>query len=368
MLKGWKDGIEEYWLKPNNFIGGSSMKEQKEIKCVIWDLDNTIWYGILLEGDEVKLKPCIKEVIKTLDQRGILHSIASKGSYEDAMQKLREFHLDEFFLYPEINWNTKSQSIYNIQKNLNIGMDTLLFIDDQPFERDEVKSEHPEIACIEAPQYINLLQHHRLNPRFITRDSKRRRLMYLEDQQRMVDENNCQGPRKEFLESLNINLFISGAKEEDLERAEELTVRTNQLNATGKTYSYDELKVYMQSENHMLIICEMHDKYGSYGKIGLSLVEVFDDYFNIKLLLMSCRVMAYGVGTVLLSYIMQEAQKAKKKLRADFRNTGRNRMMYATFKFANFKEVQTDEFGTKLLENDLSLIQEFPPYVNVIFQ
>jgi len=307
-------------------------------------------------------------LIKTLDQRGILHSIASKGNYEDAMQKLREFHLDEFFLYPEINWNAKSQSISNIQKNLNISIDTLLFIDDQPFEQDEVKSEHPEITCIEASQYINLSNHHRLNPRFITRDSKRRRLMYLEDQRRIVDENNFQGPRKEFLESLNINLFISEANEEDLERAEELTVRTNQLNATGKTYSYDELKAYMYSENHMLIVCEMHDRYGFYGKIGLSLFEVLEDYFHIKLSLVSCRVMAYGVGTVLLSYIMHKAKKAKKKLRADFRNTGRNRMMYATFKFANFKEVQTDEFGTKLLENDLSLIQEFPPYVNVVFQ
>jgi FkbH-like protein len=314
------------------------------------------------------LKPQIKEIIKTLDQRGILHSIASKGNYEDAMQKLHEFKLDKFFLYPEINWNAKSQSIFNIHKNLNIGMDTLLFIDDQPFERHEVKGEHPEVSCIEASQYINLLHYRRLNPRFITRDSKRRRLMYLEDQQRIVSENNYHGPRNEFFKSLNINLFISEAKEKDLERAEELTVRTNQLNATGKTYSHDELKSYMESENHMLIICEMRDKYGSYGKIGLSLVEVFDDCLHIKLLLMSCRVMAYGVGTVLLSHIMQEAKKSKKKLRADFRSTGRNRMIYATFKFANFKEVQTDELGTKVLENDLSLIQEFPDYINVTFQ
>ena len=344
------------------------MNEQKEIKCVIWDLDNTIWDGILLENDEIKLKPGIESVIKTLDQRGILHSIASRGSFEDALQKLCEFNLDKYFLYPEVNWNAKSQSISNIQKNLNIGMDSLMFIDDQPFERDEVKSQHPEVTCIEANQYIKLPDHRRLNPRFITHDSMRRRSMYLEDQQRKVDENNFQGPRKEFLQSLNINLLISQAKEEDLERAEELTIRTNQLNATGETYNYDELKVLMHSENYLLIMCEIHDRYGTYGKIGLSLVEVLEDYLHIKILLMSCRVMAYGVGTVLLSYIMQQAKRAKKRLRADFRNTGRNRMMYTTFKFAGFKEIQTDEYGKKLLENDLSLIQEFPPYIRVIVQ
>jgi hypothetical protein len=75
--------------------------------------------------------------------------------------------------------------------------------------------------------------------------------------------------------------------------------------------------------------------------------------------------MSFGVGTVLLSHIMQQAQKSGKKVRADFIHTGRNRVMYVTFKFAGFKELMEDEFGTIVLENDLSSIQEFPPYVNV---
>jgi FkbH-like protein len=341
------------------------MKEQKKIKCIIWDLDNTIWDGILLEGDDLRLKPGIVEVIEKLDQRGILHSIASKGNHEDAMYTLKEFNLDEYFLYPEISWNAKSQSITSIQKNLNIGMDTLMFIDDQPFERDEVKSKHPEVTCIEAAEYLNLSSNPRLNPKFITQDYRKRRLMYFEDQQRKLDEDNFEGPRKEFLASLDIHILISEAKEDDLERAEELTVRTNQLNATGITYSYDELKMYMRSSNHKLIMCEMHDKYGSYGKIGLALVEIVKNVFYIKLLLMSCRVMSYGVGTVLLSHIMQQAQKSGKKVRADFRHTGRNRVMYVTFKFADFKELLMDDSGIIILENDLSSIQGFPPYLNV---
>jgi len=341
------------------------MTEQKEIKCVVWDLDNTLWDGVLLEGDDVMLKPGIKDVIKTFDQRGILHSIASKNIYDDAMQKLREFKIDYFFLYPEISWNAKSQSIANIRENLNIGMNTFMFIDDEPYERDEVKSEHPDITCVEAAQYLELPSFPRLNPRFITQDSKKRRLMYLKDQKKKQDENNFKGIRKEFLTSLNIHLIINEAVKEDLDRAEELTVRTNQLNATGKTYSYDELKMYMTSKSHRLIVCEMDDKYGSYGKIGLALVEILKDYYHIKLLLMSCRVMSLGVGTVLLTHIMQEAKKEGKKVRADFKHTGRNRMMYATFKFGNFREVMTDNSGTIVMENNLLKIQEFPPYVNL---
>ena len=84
------------------------MREEKGIKCVIWDLDHTIWNGILLESEDVRLKPNIEEVIQILDSRGILHSIASKNSRDDAMGKLKEFGLDEYFLYPEITWSAKS--------------------------------------------------------------------------------------------------------------------------------------------------------------------------------------------------------------------------------------------------------------------
>ena len=168
--------------------------------------------------------------------------------------------------------------------------------------------------------------------------------------------------------SLGIHLIVHEAVEEDLKRAEELTVRTNQLNATGKTYSYDELKNYMTSKRHRLIVCELNNRYGSYGNIGIALVEVLKGYYHINLLLMSCRVMSMGVGTILLTHIMQEARKNGKRVRADFRHTGRNRTMYVTFKFAGFREVMTDSGGTIVMENDLDTIQEFPPHVTITIQ
>ena len=343
-----------------------SEKKPKEIKCVIWDLDNTVWDGVLLESDNVTLKPGIVEIIKTLDARGILHSIASKNNHADAMAKLKEFGIDGYFLYPEINWNAKSSSIEKIQKNLNIGMDTLLFIDDQEFEREEVKSVYETVTCMDALEYETLLTNPRLNPKYITEDSARRRLMYLEDLQRKHLEDEFSGPREEFLATLDMKFVISLAKEEDLQRAEELTVRTNQLNATGRTFTYDELNAIRLSPDYRLLVCELTDKFGSYGKIGLALIECKEDIWHLQLLLMSCRVMSRGVGTVLMSYILTEAKKAGARFVADFVPTDRNRQMYITYKFANFREIEKHEDGSVVMENDLTVIQPFPKYIDII--
>ncbi|MBD8496937.1 HAD-IIIC family phosphatase [Paenibacillus arenosi] len=339
--------------------------KRKEIKCVVWDLDHTIWNGVLLESDEVELKAGIREIIAELDARGILHSIASKNDAETAMDKLRELGIDHYFLYPEINWSAKSLSISCISTNLNIGRDTILFIDDQIFERDEVKSEHPDVTCLDAAEYMSLLDNPRLNPRFITEDSLRRRTMYLEDIKRKKEEDSYKGPKESFLRSLDMKFVISEAREEDLKRAEELTIRTNQLNATGYTYSYEQLDRFRQSSDHLLLVCELTDKYGSYGKIGLALLELKPTHWHLKLLLMSCRVMSRGVGTVILTYIMQQAKNKGKRLQADFKQTDRNKMMYVTYRFANFKEISNDEQGQILFENELDQIQPFPPYLEV---
>lgn len=337
----------------------------KEIKCVIWDLDNTLWDGILLEGDELLLKPGIREILATLDSRGILLSIASKNNYEHAMDKLKEFDIDAFFLYPQIGWGAKSHAVEAVRQALNIGMDTILFIDDQEYELDEVKEAWPLVTTMHSDHYSELLAMERLQPKVITVDSNRRRLMYLEDQKRQADERAYEGPSTDFLAGLNLQFTISPAREQDLMRAEELTIRTNQLNSTGIFYSYEDLKRLMDSPTHELWICELTDRYGSYGKIGLALAELQDSAYRIKLLLMSCRTVSRGVGTVLLSFLMKQAISAKKRLEADFVRTDRNRQMLLTYQLANFK-VQRYEGETTVYENDLSIIQDYPSFIKVI--
>ena len=244
-------------------------------------------------------------------------------------------------------------------------MDSLLFIDDEDFELLEVQSEHPEVMCLKANNTDILLAHPRLNPRFISRDSGRRRQLYLERIERNLAEEKFVGPRSEFLASLNMQLTISLSTENDLKRAEELCVRTNQLNTTGKTYDYDELKEFIYSKSHKLYICELQDKFGYQGKVGLALIELNGDYHYLRLFIMSCRVMSSGVGTVLLSYVMHQAKAQQKILRADFKHTGRNRPMFITLKMANFKEVSSDFEGEVVLQNDLSLVPPYPPYLKL---
>ncbi len=335
------------------------------IKCVVWDLDDTLWHGVLLEDENVLIRENISSIIHSLDSRGILQSIASKNDYDTAMQKLKEYGLQEYFLYPQIGWSSKSSYIEKIAESLNISLDAFAFIDDQPFEREEVVTSLPDVFSIDAADIDSLLDLPELNPRFVTSDSRLRRELYLNDMRRNSEEENFNGPKESFLASLGMKLTIINAAEEDLHRAEELTVRTHQLNATGYTYSYDELNHFCQSDQHILLMARLEDKYGSYGHIGLAMIETMPEAWTIKLLLMSCRVMSRGVGAIMLSYIMQRAKKNNIPLRAEFMPNGRNRMMEITYRFAGFEEVSRVD-KLLILENSLEQVHAFPDYVEVI--
>lgn len=340
------------------------MHQEKKIKCVIWDLDNTLWDGVLLEDDVVSLRERVVDVIKTLDGRGILQSIASKNECSKAMEKLQEFGVDEYFLYPQINWNSKVASIKATAKLLNIGTDAIAFVDDQPFELDEINFSLPEVLCINAADINRLPDMPEMNPTFVTEESKTRRQMYLSDIRRKEAEEEFVGPRDEFLATLNMMFTVGSAKEEDLQRAEELTVRTHQLNTTGYTYSYDELNYFRQSDSHKLLVASLDDKYGTYAKIGLALIECLPKVWTIKLLLMSCRVMSCGVGTILLNHIMRLAKDNAVRLLAEFVPNDRNRVMYITYKFAGFKELER-RGELSVLESDLGRIPPPADYVKV---
>lgn len=334
------------------------------IKCVVWDLDDTVWDGILLEDREVTVRPHVVRLLEALDERGILHSIASRNDHALAMAKLEEFGLGQYFLYPQIHWSSKAASIARIAKDLNIGLDAIAFVDDQPFEREEVAFTHPGVLCLDSAFLDDLLERPEFNPRFITEDSRLRRRMYQADIERNREEAGYVGPKEEFLATLGMAFTIAPCREEDLKRAEELTVRTHQLNTTGYTYSYEELDELRKSPRHKLLISSLEDRYGSYGKIGLALIEVGEDVWTLKLLLMSCRVLSKGVGMIMLHHILRMAKDAKVRLRAELVPNDRNRQMLITYRFAGFREVGR-EGEVSLMENDYSALQPPPSYVDL---
>lgn len=339
-------------------------EKQNKIKLVIWDLDNTIWDGTLLENPDVKLYDGIITILDTLDKRGILQSVASKNEYDHAMEKMKSFGIDHYFIYPKIGWNAKSASVAEITKSVNIGLNTVAFVDDQLFERDEVKYSLPEVLCINADNREHILDYDVMNPLFITEDSKNRRLMYMSDIKRREEEEAFEGAKESYLETLQMKLTIGSVKEKDLQRAEELTVRTHQLNTTGYTYSYDELKELSKSPDYLMLAAELTDKHGDYGKIGLTLIKIDGEIWTIKLFLMSCRTMSTGAGSVFLNYIIRLAHQRKVKLQAEFLSNDRNRVMYITYKFAGFERSYCNH-DMEILLNNYQMIQSVPDYMEL---
>ncbi|MDP3517014.1 MAG: HAD-IIIC family phosphatase [Pseudohongiella sp.] len=330
------------------------------IKCVVWDLDNTVWDGVLLESASVpQLRPHVRDIIESFDQRGILQSVASKNEPGPAMDALAAHGLDHYFLYPQISWNSKSQAISKIAEKLNIGIDTFAFIDDQAFERDEVLSVHSMVRTFTETELERLPGIEDFIPLHLTEDSKNRRQMYQKEALRTQAEEDFKGPQDAFLRTLGLKLRLKLAREEDLYRAEELTVRTNQLNTTGVTYSAEQLRDLIESEQHQLIVAELEDKYGSYGAIGLLLISQETDLWCVDLFLMSCRVMSRGVGGTILTALRTTCRNRQIRLAAQFRETERNRMMFVTYRFAGFKE------DGALLVNDLSRIPALPDYMQL---
>lgn len=337
-----------------------------QIKCVVWDLDHTLWDGILLEDGDVTVRPEAVAHLRRLDEQGVLHSVASRNDHDAAMARLRQAGLDHYFLYPQIGWNPKSASVKEIATALNIGLDAIAFVDDQPFEREEVAHAHPAVTTVDAAD-LGALDGEGFTPRFVTDESRLRREMYASAAVRDRAEHQHTGTSEEFLATLGMRFTIAPAQTEDLQRAEELTVRTNQLNSTGRTYSYEELDELRRSDDHLLLVASLTDRYGSYGKIGLALVELGSQHWHLRMMLMSCRVMSRGVGTVLLNHIMGLAAEAGASLRAEFVETGRNRMMYVTYAFAGFTEAERDGDHV-VLEADLTRVQEPPGYLTVEVQ
>lgn len=340
--------------------------ERKKTKLVIWDLDNTIWNGILVEDKEVVLRDGITEIIKTLDERGILQSIASKNDMDVAFAKLEEFKLAEYFLYPQINWGPKSKSVETIVKSINIGFDTVCFIDDQVFERDEVNAKFPEVLSLDVCEIEHLLERDEMNSMFITSDSKYRRQLYQTDIIRKEKEEMFEGTEEEFLKTLDLKLKVKPAEDGDLKRAEELTVRTHQLNSTGYTYSYEELKDFITNPNYLLYVAELEDRYGKYGTIGIILLECEKEVWTIKLLITSCRVMSRGVGNCLLSMLVNFSRRNHVELHAEFVPTDRNRIMAITYSLNGFHVIEKGE-DKQILCYQADKDAPYPSYIDLTF-
>ncbi|MDH6118608.1 HAD-IIIC family phosphatase [Kitasatospora sp. GAS204B] len=335
-----------------------------QIKCVVWDLDDTLWNGVLLENDALTLRPGVRELIEDLDRRGVLLSVASKNEPRRALAKLAEFGLQEYFLYPEISWKPKSEMLREIARRLGIGLDSLLFVDDSAFERAEVADAVPQVRRLDAADLDQLPGHPAL-PESVSAEARRRRQLYREAQSRQSYEESYAGPRVAFLRSLEMKLQLAPATSEDLLRAAELTQRTHQLNTTGLTFSVEELSALLTDPSQSLLVARLTDRFGDLGTIGLVLLGRQPGESRIRLFLMSCRVMGRNVGGAILTYLARSADARGEHLTADFLPTEVNRPMYLVYRLAGFQETTEGAGPVRRLRLAPDTGRNYPDYLQL---
>jgi FkbH-like protein len=321
----------------------------KTWKCIVWDLDNTLWDGVLIEDgiEKLRLKQAVVDVIKETDRRGILHSIASKNNRDEALKFLEMCGLSEYFLHPQIGWEPKSQSVANVAQALNIGVDSLAFVDDQPFEREEVRAALPQVTVLDATDFAIIPNRDECQAP-VTEESRSRRLMYRQQEQRDGALKTHGGDYKAFLKACDIRLTISPLNEDNLERVYELAQRTNQMNFSGNRYPREALRELIGSLDKRTFVMKCEDKFGSYGVVGFSVIDAREP--RLLDLMFSCRIQSKRIEHAFLAFALQKFRvSTERAFFANYRRTLKNTPSAKVFEEIGF-EAEREEGGLASLK------------------
>jgi FkbH-like protein len=290
-------------------------------KCIVLDCDNTLWGGVIGEdgisgiqiGDDFpgRVYRDFQLNLKQLHQRGILLAIASKNNPDDVIavfdshdaMVLSKVHIACF----EIGWESKVESLRRIANVLNIGTDSLVFIDDSRKEIAEVEQRLPEVICILVPEEIAdlpliLNDTGLFDQTQITEEDRNRAGMMRAAQIREHDSTSLS--EEEFKRSLAIRLSVFEVEPQHVARATQLVNKTNQFNLTTIRRTQHEIEALVLSKRHRVLAVNVSDKYGDYGLVGVGILEQRDEgIWFIDTLLLSCRVLGRDVETAFISAI-----------------------------------------------------------------
>jgi FkbH-like protein len=338
-------------------------------KCLIWDLDNTLWEGVCLEG-AVRLRPEAALAIKELDGRGILHSIASRGDADLAMGILRKFGLDSYFLAPQVNWLPKSQNIRKISQELRLPLDSMAFLDDDRFEREQVAYMLPGVLILDSAKLGTLPNLPAFAAAEVTPEARARRALYQAELERARQGTRFPS-REEFLKFCRMRLTVRPMTWAEIPRVLELMTRTHRLNTTGLGMNRMTLENACRSAGgtKRVVVAELHDRFGSYGIIATAVMEVVPPTWRLTHLAISCRVMGRGIERALIASLADTAQQQGcLNAEALYRSTGRNRMMRALYQIMGFRAGGEKEPGPKLkiFSARTEAIAGIPSWVEVV--
>jgi FkbH-like protein len=301
-------------------------------KCIVVDLDNTLWGGVVgedgFEGIELGPKaPGIAYVelqrhLLSLWQRGIILAINSKNNPDDALKVIREHPYmvlrEENFASIKINWSDKISNMRQIAEELNIGLDSIVYLDDDPINRELMRKALPEILTVELPRDPAVYAHAvmgltDLNVLTITDEDIKRGQMYLQQKRRREFEKETAGTTnlEDFLSQLGIRIKIKKADQFTIPRIAQLISKTNQFNLTTHRYQEEDIRKFSQDNNMIVGCAQVEDKYGDNGITAAFIIKKDKDHseWTIDTFLLSCRVMGRGVEKAIMAFILNEAKK-----------------------------------------------------------
>jgi methoxymalonate biosynthesis protein len=295
------------------------------VKCVIWDLDNTLLAGVYLEsaGRPPPPDPDLLPVLERLRDRGIIHAIATRNPPEAARYAAQVTGLD--FAAAECGWGRKSDAVRRITADLGLAPDAVAFVDDDLYERAEVSLALPQALVLSPEDMADAVSWPEFSPATVTAEARRRGKMYAQRRRRQEEARAFAGSRDEFLRYCGTRVTIAPAGPADAPRLHELSVRTHQFNTTGEATTEAELRSLIGSPAHQVTAVRLADRFGDDGLVGACVVELAGEFrgdrasgddtgsgraWTVTLLMMSCRAMGRGVIEALLAWLAQTAAQA----------------------------------------------------------
>jgi FkbH-like protein len=332
-------------------------------KCMVLDLDNTLWGGIVGEDgfEGIKLSPQpsgmpfleFQRVILALNERGIILAINSRNNEDEALGVIREHpHMllrEENFASIKINWNDKVSNMKSIAEELNIGLDSLVYFDDDPINREVMSKALPEVITVDLPgdpalYTQKLMSLNDFNTFSITEEDKKRGRMYVEERKRSQLENSVTN-LDDFLSQLGIKIKIIKADKFTIPRISQLVLKTNQFNLTTKRFQEEDILKFSRDKKMFVGCAQTADKFGNNGVTGVFILQKSPEYseWSIETFLLSCRVMGRRIEYGIMSYILSEARKEGiKKVRGRFIPTKKNKPCESFLPNSGFKKEGED--------------------------
>ncbi len=342
----------------------------KNKKCIVLDLDNTLWGGIIGEDgfDGIELGHTsngkafveFQKQLLSLWHQGIILSINSKNNFDDAIKVIKE-HPDMIlreknFASIQINWNDKAENIKQIANEINIGLNSIVFFDDDKINQERIRQEFPEILTIDLPkdpsQYSLILKDlNDFNVLQNTEEDRKRGEMYAQQRERHELKQSISN-LDEFLKQLNIEVKIKKSNEFLIPRISQLTLKTNQFNLTTRRYQEEEIRNLSTNENFEVACAQVIDKFGDNGVTGVYIVKKNEKSWIIDTFLLSCRIMGRGIEDAILSQILKDAKENNvEEIKAEFIPTEKNKPSENFLSDYGFKK--QDNFWIYKLNNDI---------------